>query len=72
MSAFIKITDKDGNRRLLNVNYIEEVIDLDNGKSEINLAFNCPNATEQDNIIVNIPFDELAEMIRNAESDFKE
>lgn len=66
MSGFIKITDKDGNRRLLNVNYIEEVLDLDNGKSEINLAFNCPNATEQDNIIVNIPFDELAEMIRNA------
>ena len=70
MSAFIKITDKDGNRRLLNVNYIEEVIDLDNGKSEINLAFNCPNATEQDNIIVNIPFDELAKMIRNADNDF--
>lgn len=67
MSRFIEITDGCNNRRLLNVNYIEEVFELDNGKSEINLAFNCPNATEQDNIIVNIPFDELAEMIRNAE-----
>ena len=66
MSGFIKIVDKDGYRRLLNVNYIEEVLDIDNGKSEINLAFNCPNATEQDNIIINIPFDKLVEMILNA------
>ena len=50
MSGFIKITDKDGNRRLLNVNYIEEVLDIDNVESEILLAFNCPNATEQDYI----------------------
>ena len=71
MSAFIKITDTIGNRQLINVNYIEEVLDLDNGKSEINLAFNCPNATEQDSVIVNIPFDELAEMIQNAERDGK-
>ena len=67
MNRFIEVIDKDGNRRLLNVNYIEEILDLDNGESEINLAFNCPNATEQDIITVNIPFDELAEMIRNAE-----
>ena len=67
MSAFIKITSATGVRGLINVNYIEEVLDLDNGKSEINLAFNCPNATEQDSVIVNIPFDELAEMIRNVE-----
>lgn len=67
MSAFIKITDTTGNRRLINVNYIEEVLDLDNGKSEINLAFNCPNATEQDSVIVNVSFDKLVEMILNAE-----
>lgn len=66
MSAFIKITDTTGNRRLINVNYIEEVLDLDNGKSEINLAFNCPNATEQDSVIVNVSFDKLVEMILNA------
>lgn len=67
MSGFIKITDITGNRRLINVNYIEEVLDLDNGKSEINLAFNCPNATEQDSVIVNVSFDKLVEMILNAE-----
>ena len=67
MSGFIKITDIDGNRRLLNVNYIEEVFELNNDESTIYFAFNCHNATEQDNCIVNIPFDELVEMIRNAE-----
>ena len=67
MSGFIKITDIEGNRRLLNVNYIEEVFELNNDESTIYFAFNCPNATEQDNCIVNITFDELVEMIRNAE-----
>ena len=69
MSAFIKIVDTTGNMRLINVNYIEEVLDLDNGKSGINLAFNCPNATAQDNIMVNIPFNELVKMIQNVEEN---
>ena len=67
MSGFIKITDIEGNRRLLNVNYIEEVFELNNEESTIYFAFNCPNATSQDNIMVNIPFDELVKMIQNAE-----
>ena len=67
MSGFIKITDIDGNRRLLNVNYIEEVFELNNEESTIYFAFNCSNATAQNNIMVNIPFDELVKMIQNAE-----
>ena len=57
MKQFIEIKYKDGKRTLLNINYIEQVIEHGDGSCTIYIAFNCPNAIEQDFIDVNMTYD---------------
>lgn len=64
MSKFIELCDKNGKRHYMNINYIEEVAECENGGCVIFFAFNCPNATEQDYIEVQKEYDEVVLMIR--------
>lgn len=63
MAKFIKILDTNGKRRAINVSYIEEVIENDEGCT-IYLAFNTPNAIEQDYIKTDIAYDKIIKNIK--------
>ena len=60
---FIEIVNKGGKRQFINIDYIEVVAEIDEERSYIYLAFNVPNAIEQDYHEVNIPYAELVYMI---------
>lgn len=60
---FIQIVDKNRKKRLVNIDYIEEIAEIDSERSYIYLAFNAPNAVEQDYFEVNIPYSKLVSMI---------
>ena len=67
MSGFIEIVDKNKNRRLLNVRYIEEVSEkITKDGCYIYLAFNAPNAIEQDYFEVAESYDAITEKIAEA------
>lgn len=66
MTNFIEIEQPYGTRHLVNVNYIEEVVDCGNGQCVIYLVFNAPDAYEQDSIQLDIPYDEVVSMIKGA------
>ena len=67
MNGFIEITPAGGgNRRLINIRHIEEVIENADGACTIYMAFNVPDAIEQDYIDTNNSFDEIVEMIKGA------
>lgn len=61
---FIEIVDKNRKRRFINVDFIEEIAEIDEERCYIYLGFNCPNAIEQDYFEVNIPYARLVSMIR--------
>lgn len=63
MRRFIEIIDSNKKRRFLNIKYIEEVAESDKSSCYIYMAFNCPNAIEQDYFLVNKSYDEIIAMI---------
>lgn len=69
MSEFIEVVYKDENRRLINIRYIEEVAEFDEGSCYIYLAHNCPNATEQDYYLINEPYDVIKRLIEMKDGD---
>ena len=66
MKGFIEIVGKDNKTRLLNVRYIEEVCEVGANHCDIYLAFNCPDAYEQDHYQVRRPYSRVVELIREA------
>ena len=66
MKGFIEIVGKDNKTRLLNVRYIEEVCEFGANHCDIYLAFNCPDAYEQDHYQVRLPYSRVVELIREA------
>ena len=63
MRNFIEIVCKDKNRHLINIRYIEEVVEFDEGSCYIYLAHNCPEAVEQDYFLINEPYDVIKKLI---------
>lgn len=59
MPKFIEVTGRDGVKRLINVNMIEEVQADEEGGATIYLAFNCPNAYDQDHIQTQEGYEEI-------------
>lgn len=66
MKGFIEIETTTGQRRIINIRLIEEVIENRVGTCTIYMAFNVPNATEQDYIDTENSFDEIVELIEGA------
>ena len=64
--GFIAIIGKDGKRRLLNVRHIEEVCEVGEHHCNIYMAFNTPNAIEQDYFQVRQSYDEIVDLIVEA------
>lgn len=64
MERFIEVIDLNKKRIFLNINYIEEVVELDENSCYIYMAFNCPDAIEQDYHIVERPYDEIVALIK--------
>ena len=68
MKGFIEITDKSGVKHLINIRYIEEVAEADDGDGcWIYLAFNYPNATEQDYFRVSEPYEVIKKLLMEKE-----
>lgn len=57
MKNFIEIVDKYDNKHLINIRYIEEVVEKTEDSCYIYLAHNCPDAVEQDYYLVKEPYD---------------
>lgn len=64
MKKFIEIILEDNRRRLVNIDWIEEIIEFDKNHCEIYLAFNQPNALEQDYIMALMSYDEIMKLLR--------
>ena len=63
MTDFIELTNRrSGEKALVNVRYIEQVIADDYGCT-IYFAFNCPDAIEQDFISTKMSYDEVVALI---------
>jgi len=56
---FIEVTGRDGVKRLINVNMIEEVQADEEGGATVYLAFNCPNAFDQDYVRTQESYEEI-------------
>jgi hypothetical protein len=69
MKGFIEIKTKDKYRRLINVNFIEEVCERDGGACSVYMAFNSPMAYEQDYFEVIQSYDEIVALIKEAQND---
>ena len=69
MAEFIEVTCGD-DKWLLNVNIIEQVKGSSFGAT-IYLAFNCPNAIEQDYIVVEESYEKVREMLMGGKEDGK-
>ena len=65
MKGFIEVTAENGTH-LLNVKHIEDVWKNKDGKCTIYLAFNAPNADEQDHIFPYESYDEVKRKIEEA------
>lgn len=65
MKGFIEVNSCYGTS-LLNVKHIEEVRKGDDGKCTIYLAFNVPNAVEQDYVYPDETYDEIVRKIKEA------
>jgi hypothetical protein len=61
MAKFIEVT-YCGGKVMLNTEIIEEVIE-EQGRTVIYLAFNCPNAIDQDYISVEESYQQIREML---------
>jgi hypothetical protein len=66
MNGFIEIVGSDQKRRLINVRHIEEVVELDENSCSIYMAFNTPDAYEQDYFKVKKPYSEIVALIEKA------
>lgn len=66
MNGFIEIVCRDKCRRLLNVRHIEEVVETKNKDCTIYMAFNTPNAIEQDYFEVAESYEEIINKILKA------
>ena len=66
LKGFIEIKSRDGHKLLLNVNFIEEVIGKDSGSCHIYMAFNCPNAYDQDHFLADMSYEEVCDLIDKA------
>lgn len=65
MSGFIEILPTSNkNRRFINIKHIEEVVEVDEKHCRIFMAFNVPDAMEQDYFEVDKPYDEIVSMIK--------
>lgn len=64
MKGFIEFEYKGG-RHLLNVSHIEEVIECQDS-CYIYIAFNSPNAIEQDHYVLRKSYDEVTDDIARA------
>lgn len=68
IKGFIEITDKSGVKHLVNIRYIEEVAESDNGDGcWIYLAFNCPDANAQDYFRVSEPYEVIKKLLMEKE-----
>lgn len=62
MAKFIEVTDNSGSKRLINTAWIEEIWN-DDGAVTIYLAFNYPNAVDQDFVRVKESYEEIKNAI---------
>ena len=65
MKGFIEVTTGNGTH-LLNVKYIEDVWEDEDGGCTIYFAFNVPGAVEQDCVIPYESYDEIKRRIEEA------
>lgn len=65
MKGFIEVTTENGTH-LLNVKHIEDVWKDEDGECTIYLAFNVPDAVEQDYILPYESYDEVKKKIEEA------
>lgn len=65
MKGFIEVTTENGTH-LLNMKYIEDVWEDEDGECTIYLAFNAPDAVEQDYIHPYESYDEVKKKIEEA------
>ena len=56
MAKFIELPLIDGQMVCINANYIEEIRSIDDNTCIIYMAFNIPDAVDQDTIKVNMPY----------------
>lgn len=71
MPKFIEVTGRDGVKRLINVNMIEEVQADEEGGATIYLAFNCPNAFDQDYVRTRESYSQIERMLLGGDEDGK-
>ena len=65
MKGFIEVTAENGTH-LLNMKYIEDVWEDEDGECTIYLAFNAPDAVKQDYILPYESYDEVKKKIEEA------
>ena len=65
MNGFIEIHCTNGVRRLINTRYIEEIVEENAEMCSIYMAFNVPDAYEQDHFHVIDDYKELIDKIKN-------
>ena len=65
MKGFIEVTTENGTH-LLNMKYIEDVWEDEDGECTIYLAFNAPDAVKQDYILPYESYDEVKKKIEKA------
>lgn len=65
MKGFIEVTTENGTH-LLNMKYIEDVWEDEDGECTIYLAFNAPDAVKQDYILPHESYDEVKRKIEEA------
>lgn len=58
MARFIEVTDCDGKKRIINLAWVEEVWEEENGVC-IYFAFSAPHAGEQDYLYVRESYEEI-------------
>ena len=64
IKRFIEVIDTKDVRHLININYIEEIEEGDEGGGcWIYLAHNCPNATEQDYYRTSEPYEVIKRVL---------
>lgn len=56
MAKFIELPLIDGQMVCINADYIEEVQSIDDNTCIVYMAFNVPDAVDQDNLKVNMPY----------------
>ena len=68
MADFVEIIDCSDNRMLINTKCIEEIVEEGDERCIIYMAFNTPNAVEQDFVLVNESYADLKNRILHGQS----